>query len=111
MSDAYVISGARTPIGKFLGAFSGQSATELGAIAVREAIARSGLSAQEIDEVILGMILSAGAGQAPARQAALKAGLPSTIAALTINKVCGSGLKAVMLASQAIRAGDANAIV
>jgi acetyl-CoA C-acetyltransferase len=111
MSDAYVISGARTPIGRFLGAFSSLPATELGAIAVKEAIARSGLSPQEIDEVILGMILSGGAGQAPARQAALKAGLPSTIAALTINKVCGSGLKAVMLAGQAIRAGDAQAIV
>jgi len=111
MSDAYLLAGARTPIGKFLGAFSQTPATELGAVAVRASLERAGLAPSQVDEVIMGMILSAGAGQAPARQAALKAGLPPTVAALTINKVCGSGLKAVMLASQAIRLGDAQVIV
>ena len=111
MSDAYIISGARTPIGSFLGGLSSLSATELGGIAVEQAIARSGVAPADIDEVIMGNVIGAGVGQAPARQAALKAGLPSTIAAVTINKVCGSGLKAVMLADQAIRCGDAAAIV
>ena len=103
MSDAYLLAGARTPIGKFLGAFQDVPAPELGAIAIRAALLRAGLHVREVDEVIMGIILSAGVGQAPARQAALKAGLPPTVAALTINKVCGSGLKAVMLAAQAIR--------
>lgn len=111
MSDAYLLAGARTPIGKFLGALKGIAATELGAIVIRESLSRAGLEAREADEVIMGMILSAGAGQAPARQAALRAGLPPTVAALTINKVCGSGLKAVMLASQAVRLGDARVVV
>src|SRR5262245_40617758 len=111
MSDAYVLSGARTPIGKFLGALKEIPAPELGAIAIRAALLRAGLHLLEVDEVIMGLILSAGVGQAPARQAALKAGLPPTVAALTINKVCGSGLKSVMLAAQAVRLGDARVIV
>ena len=111
MSDAYVLAGARTPIGKFLGALSSLSAAELGAVAIRESLARAGIGPGDVDEVIMGMVLQGGAGQAPARQAALKAGLPASIAAVTVNKVCGSGLKSVMLASQAIRAGDADLIV
>jgi acetyl-CoA C-acetyltransferase len=111
MSDAFLIAGARTPIGSFLGGLSTLTATDLGGIAVRQAVARSGLSNEQIDEVIMGNVLGAGVGQAPARQAALKGGLPNTIPAVTVNKVCGSGLKAVMLASQAIRCGDASAIV
>ncbi len=111
MSEAVILSACRTPIGKFRGSLSSVAASELGACVVREAVARAGVASQEVDEVILGMVLPAGAGQAPARQAALKAGLPATVGALTINKVCGSGLKAVMLAAQAIRCGDANVVV
>lgn len=111
MSDAYIVSGVRTPIGSFLGGLSTLSATDLGGIVVEGAIARSGVAPADIDEVIMGNVIAAGVGQAPARQAALKAGLPTTIAAVTVNKVCGSGLKAVMLADQAIRCGDATAIV
>ena len=111
MADAFLLAGARTPIGKFLGAFQGVPAPELGSIAIRAALLRAGLHLREADEVIMGMILSAGTGQAPARQAALKAGLPPTVAALTINKVCGSGLKAVMLASQSVRLGEAGVVV
>ena len=106
-----IVSGARTPVGRFLGGLSPLSAPALGAVAVRAAMERSGVDAGEIDEVILGNVVQAGAGQAPARQAAIRGGLPATIPAVTINKVCGSGLKAVMLAAQAIRAGDARAIV
>jgi acetyl-CoA C-acetyltransferase len=111
MSHAYLISGARTPIGSFLGGLSTLTATDLGGIAVKQAIERASLGLERIDEVIMGNVLGAGVGQAPARQAALKAGLPQTIAAVTVNKVCGSGLKAVMLASQAIRCGDARIVV
>ena len=111
MSDAYIISGARTPVGSFMGAFATLSATDLGGFAVAAAIERSGIALDGFDEVIMGNVLGAGVGQAPARQAALKAGMPSTIAAVTVNKVCGSGLKAVMLADQAIRCGDASRIV
>jgi len=111
MSEAFITAGVRTPIGSFLGGLSSLSATDLGGVVVAEAINRSGLAADQIDEVIMGNVIGAGVGQAPARQAALKGGLPSTIAAVTVNKVCGSGLKAVMLASQAIRCGDAKAIV
>jgi acetyl-CoA C-acetyltransferase len=111
MSDAYITSGVRTPIGAFLGGFATLSATDLGGVVVENAISRSNLPADKIDEVIMGNVIGAGVGQAPARQAALKGGLPATIAAVTINKVCGSGLKAVMLADQAIRCGDAAAIV
>jgi acetyl-CoA C-acetyltransferase len=111
MSEAVILSACRTPIGKFRGSLSSVSATDLGACVVREAVARAGVTPAEVDEVILGMVLPAGTGQAPARQAALKGGLPATVGALTINKVCGSGLKAVMLAAQAIRAGDAEILV
>jgi len=103
--------GARTPIGRFLGGLSGLSAPELGAIALRAAYERAGVDVNDVDEVIVGNVVSAGAGQAPARQAAIHAGLPATIPALTVNKVCGSGLKAVMLAAQSIRAGDARLVV
>jgi acetyl-CoA C-acetyltransferase len=103
--------GARTPIGKFLGGLSSLSAPELGAIAVRAAVERSGIDAADVDEVIMGHVVTAGAGQAPARQASVRGGLSSQIPAVTINKVCGSGLKAVMLAAQAIRAGDARLVV
>lgn len=103
--------GARTPIGRFLGGLSGFAAPELGAIAVRAAVERAGIDVGDVDEAIMGNVVSAGAGQAPARQAAVNGGLPATIPALTVNKVCGSGLKAVMLAAQAVRAGDARLIV
>lgn len=111
MTDAYLLAGARTPIGRFLGSLKPIAAPDLGAIVIRESLLRAGLHLREVDEVIMGLILSAGVGQAPARQAALKAGLPPTVAALTINKVCGSGLKAVMLAAQAVRLGDAHVAV
>jgi len=111
MTSSYLIAACRTPIGKFQGSLAGIPATKLGAIAVAEAVRRAGVPPEEIDEVIMGNVLSAGLGQAPARQAALGAGLPPTVAAVTVNKVCGSGLKAVMLADQAIRTGDARMIV
>lgn len=111
MSNSYLISGARTPIGSFLGSYKNFSATDLGGVAVKAAIERSGLSVDAIEEVIMGNVIQAGVGQAPARQAALKAGMPNTIAAVTVNKVCGSGLKAAMIADQVIRCGDAKAIV
>jgi len=106
-----IVGAARTPIGRFLGALSPLSAPELGAVAIREALKRSKVPAEDVQEVIMGHVIQGGTGQAPARQAALKAGLPATISAVTVNKVCGSGLKAVMLASQAIKAGDAQVIV
>src|SRR5579864_7258845 len=111
MSDAFIVSTVRTPIGKYLGALAELPATELGAVALKEALRRAHLPAERVDEVIVGNVLQAGLGQNPARQAALQAGLPDTVAAFTVNKVCGSGLKAVMLAAQAIRAGDAEVIV
>ena len=111
MREAVILSAARLPTGKFLGALKGFRAPELGAIAVREALRRAGVDADRVDEVILGNVLSAGLGQAPARQAALKAGLPPKVGALTINKVCGSGLKAVMLAAQGIATGDTDVVV
>ncbi|HJP85951.1 MAG TPA: acetyl-CoA C-acetyltransferase [Gemmatimonadaceae bacterium] len=106
-----IVGAARTPIGKFLGGLSPLTAPELGAVAIREALKRSKVPADDVQEVIMGHVLQGGTGQAPARQAALKAGLPPTISAVTVNKVCGSGLKAVMLASQAIKAGDAQVII
>ncbi|HMA21112.1 MAG TPA: acetyl-CoA C-acyltransferase, partial [Gemmatimonadaceae bacterium] len=106
-----IVSAARTPIGRYLGGLSSLSAPELGAIAIREAVQRAGIDPMAIEEVIMGQVLQGGTGQAPARQAALKAGLPATVSAVTINKVCGSGLKAVMLAAQAIKAGDKQVIV
>src|SRR6516164_7307249 len=111
MADAFLLSGVRTPIGKYLGALADMPAVQLGAIVVAEAMRRAGVSPERIEDVILGNVIQAGLGQNPARQSALKAGLPDTIAAYTVNKVCGSGLKAVMLAAQAIRAGDAELLV
>jgi acetyl-CoA C-acetyltransferase len=110
MSDAFLLAAVRTPIGKFLGGLSELSAPALGAIVLAEVLKRARATAEQVDEVIMGHVLQAGVGQNPARQAALKAGFPDTIAAVTVNKVCGSGLKAVMLAAQAIRAGDAELI-
>jgi len=101
-----IISGVRTPIGRFLGGLSPLSAAQLGAITIREAVARAGVDPASVDEVIMGNVVQAGGGQAPARQAAIHGGIPGTVPAMTINKVCGSGLKAVMLAAQAIKAGD-----
>jgi acetyl-CoA C-acetyltransferase len=106
-----IVSAARTPIGRYLGGLSALEAPRLGAVAVRSALERARIPAGEIDEVILGHVLQGGTGQAPARQAAIGAGVDPSVPAVTINKVCGSGLKAVMLAAQAIRAGDARAIV
>ena len=111
MSDVYILSAARTPIGKFGGGLSTTPATHLGATAIRAAVQRSGIAPEHVDEVIMGQVIQAGAGQAPARQAALRAGLPDSVGATTINKVCGSGLKAVMMGAAAIRAGDADLIV
>ena len=111
MQDAVILSAARTATGKFLGVLKSLTASDLGAIAVRDAVARAGLEPSQVDECILGNVVSAGLGQAPARQAALKAGLPDGVGAVTINKVCGSGLKAVMLAAQAVRLGDAEVVV
>lgn len=106
-----IVSAVRTPIGRYLGGLSSLSAPELGAIVIREAVKRAGVSLDDVEEVLMGHVIQGGTGQAPARQAALKAGLPGTVAATTINKVCGSGLKAVMLAAQSIRAGDQEVVV
>jgi acetyl-CoA C-acetyltransferase len=106
MPEAFIVSAVRLPTGKFLGGLKDLSAPELGALVVREAVARAGIDPASVDECIMGNVVSAGAGQAPARQAALKGGLADHVAALTINKVCGSGLKAVMLAHQGIQTGD-----
>jgi acetyl-CoA C-acetyltransferase len=106
MQDAVIVSAVRTPTGKFLGSLKDLSATDLGALAVREAVRRADIDPASVEECILGNVVSAGVGQAPSRQAALRGGLADHVAALTINKVCGSGLKAVMLAQQAIAVGD-----
>jgi acetyl-CoA C-acetyltransferase len=111
MPDAVILSAARTPIGRFLGGLSPLSAPQLGAVAIRAAVERSGVDASDITDVIFGNVVQGGVGQAPARQAAIHAGLPAGVSALTVNKVCGSGLAAVMLAAQAIKAGDADVIV
>jgi len=111
MNEAFLLAGARTPIGKFMGGLRDVSATELGSVVIREALKRAEIGPEQVDEVIVGNVISAGLGQAPARQAALGAGLPPTVAAVTVNKVCGSGLKAAMLAAQAIRAGDCEIVV
>jgi acetyl-CoA C-acetyltransferase len=108
--DIFLLSAVRTPVGKFLGELSEVPAPRLGAVALKEALARAGIAPDRVDEVIFGNVVQAGVGQAPARQAALFAGLPDTVPAYTVNKVCGSGLKAVMLAAQAIRAGDAEVV-
>src|SRR6202047_4423750 len=111
METPVLLSAVRTPIGKFQGGFAGFSATELGAKAVAEAIRRAGLDAQQVDEAILGNVVQAGLGQNPARQAALKGGCDPRVAAMTINKVCGSGLKAVALAAQAVQLGESEIVV
>jgi len=111
MREAVILSAVRLPTGKFLGALKGFTAPQLGSMVVKEAVARAGLTPEAVDEVIMGNVVSAGLGQAPARQAALGAGLPPKVAALTINKVCGSGLKAVMLAAQGIATGDSEIVV
>src|SRR5213593_1810713 len=114
MSDAttpVILSACRTPIGRYLGGLSPLLGPRLGALVIREAVSRAKISDNEVDEVIMGNVLQGGEGQAPARQAAIHAGLPGTIHSLTVNKVCGSGLKAVMLAAQAIKAGDAQCLV
>lgn len=111
MRDAVIISAVRTPTGKFQGLLKGHSAPDLGAIAIKAAIERSGVNETDVDEVIMGCVVQAGIGQAPARQAALKAGLPPAVSALTINMVCGSGLRAVALAAQSVMTGDSEVVV
>ncbi|MCS7167963.1 MAG: thiolase family protein [Gemmatales bacterium] len=111
MGHAVIVAAVRTPIGKFLGTLSGLSAVELATHAVREVLRRTSIDPAAIDEVIFGQVIQAGQGQNPARQVALRSGLPPTVSAFTVNKVCGSGLKAVMLAAQAIRAGDAKLVL
>src|SRR5437762_2338759 len=106
-----IVSAVRTPIGRFLGGLAPLTAPDLGAAAIRAAVQRAGIDVQDVEEVIMGNVIQGGVGQAPARQAALKAGIPATVSALTVNKVCGSGLKAVMLAAQAIKAGDRHVVV
>jgi acetyl-CoA C-acetyltransferase len=114
MSDAresVIISAVRTPTGKFQGALKSFSATDLGALVVGESVARAGVRPEDVDEVIMGCVIQAGLGQNPARQAALKGGIPFGVSAVTVNKVCGSGLKSVMMASQAVKLGDAEIVV
>jgi acetyl-CoA C-acetyltransferase len=111
LRDAVIISAMRTPTGKFQGALKGFTAPELGAIAIKAAVEKAGISPEQVDEVIMGCVVQAGIGQAPARQAALKAGLPPEVSALTVNMVCGSGLRAVALAAQAVMLGDAEFVV
>ena len=111
MPEAFIISAVRTPIGKFLGSLKGIPAPKLGAAVVGEAVARAGVDPERVEDVIMGCVLAAGLGQNPARQAAIHGGIPSAAGALTINKVCGSGLKAVALAAQSIRAGDLDVVV
>ncbi len=109
--DIVITSAVRTPIGKFEGALKELSAPRLGSLVIKETLRRSNLASEQVDEVVMGLVLGAGLGQNPARQAALYAGIPKNIGAITVNKVCGSGLKAVVLAAQAIKAGDAEIIV
>src|SRR5213595_2332959 len=111
MRDAIIASAARTPTGRFLGSLKDFSAPQLGAIAVREAVRRAGIDPASVDECLMGNVVAAGEGQNPARQAALNGGLHEHVAAMTINKVCGSGLKAVMLAAQGIATGDTDIVV
>src|SRR3954469_10023254 len=111
MAVSVIVSAVRTPTGKFLGALKSLTATELGALVVADAVRRAGIDAAAVDECIMGNVVSAGLGQNPARQAALRGGLREDVAALTINKVCGSGLKAVMLAAQGIAVGDVEIVL
>ena len=109
--QAVIISAVRTPTGKFQGALKGMTAPDLGAVAIKEAVKRAGIDPANVNEVIMGCVVQAGIGQAPARQAAIKAGIPPETSALTINMVCGSGLRAVALASQSVALGDAEYVV
>ncbi|MBK9333787.1 MAG: acetyl-CoA C-acetyltransferase [Ignavibacteria bacterium] len=111
MKDTVIVAAVRTPVGSFMGSLSSLKGPELGAIVIKEAIKQAGIKPEDVSEVIMGCVLPAGMGQAPARQAAIFAGLPDSVPALTINKVCGSGLKSVMLADQAIKCGDAEIVV
>ena len=111
LEDVVIISGCRTPVGKFLGSLADFSATQLGAMVVREAVKRAKIESAQVDECIMGNVVSAGLGQNPARQAAIFGGLPHETGAMTINKVCGSGLKAVALAAQAIQTGESSIVV
>ena len=111
IKEAVIISAVRTPVGKFLGALKSFKATDLGAIVVREAVKRAGVQPADVDEVIMGCVIQAGLGQNPARQAALRGGLSDSVSAVTVNKVCGSGLKAVMMAAQGVQLGDAEIVV
>ncbi len=110
-TEAVILSAVRTPIGRFLGSLSSVPATTLGSVAVKAAVDRAGIDAADVEEVLMGNVVQAGEGQAPARQAGIFAGIPPTVGATTLNKVCGSGLKAAMLASQAVRAGDADLFI
>src|SRR6202789_2814952 len=111
MKDVVIVAAVRTPVGKFQGAFAEMTAVQLGAVAVREAVKRAGIDPTSVDECLMGCVLPAGLGQNPARQAALQGGLPDTVAAMTINMVCGSGLKAVALAAQSVMTGAAEIVV
>ncbi len=111
MAESVIVAALRTPIGSYMGALSSIKAPQLGAVVIKELISRTGINPEEISEVIMGCVLPAGLGQAPARQASIYAGLPDSVPCMTINKVCGSGLKAVMLADQAIKAGDADVVI
>src|SRR6266699_3168357 len=111
IKEAVIISSVRTPVGKFLGALKTFKATDLGALVVREAVKRAGIKSEDVDEVIMGCVIQAGLGQNPARQAALRGGLPDTVSAVTVNKVCGSGLKAIMMAAQGVQLGDTEIVV
>src|SRR5688572_31432230 len=110
-TDVVIVSGCRTPVGTFGGALKDVTAVELATVAVREAVRRAGVRPDQVDEVILGCILQAGLGMNPARQASIRAGIPESVPAHTVNKVCGSGLKAVMLAAQAVKCADAEVVV
>src|SRR5215510_6932832 len=110
-NEAVILSAARTPIGKFQGSLSNVPATKLGAIAIQAAVERAQIDPHKIEEVIMGNVVQAGEGQAPARQSGIFGGIPATVSASTVNKVCGSGLKAAMMSAQAVRAGDANLFV
>src|SRR5881227_4081517 len=111
IKQAVIISAVRTPVGKVLGAMKSFKATDLGAIVVREAVKRADVKPEDVDEVIMGCVIQAGLGQNPARQAALHGGLPNTVSAVTVNKVCGSGLKAIMMAAQGVALGDTDIVV
>src|ERR1700694_3723368 len=111
IKEAVIISAVRTPVGKFLGALKSFKATDVGALVVREAVKRAGVQPEDVDEVIMGCVIQAGLGQNPSRQAALRGGLPDAVSAVTVNKVCGSGLKAIMMAAQGVQLGDTEIVV